>query len=155
MFLDQPLDAVSQSLITRGVCHAARIARADPALNSTPERLLRVCGIVSARGSTQPIEELRSANPYEAADLEIAVFDNDTELEKPHQKLVVVDGLLALTGSANLTENAWRNAAKDLDAVEVVSAVDEVMTLNNRYFSPLWARRSLLGETIEMRVPPD
>lgn len=58
----------------------------------------------------------------------------------PHQKLVIVDGLLAFKGSANLTLSGWRKAAEGLDLIELVTDVDEVARLNNQFFSPLIGR---------------
>lgn len=70
--------------------------------------------------------------------------------EAPHQKLVVVDGLVAFKGSANLTTSGWRKAAKGLDHVEIMTSVGEVIDLHNRLFSPVWAERSGIGDAIEM-----
>jgi len=60
----------------------------------------------------------------------------------PHQKLVVIDGLMAFKGSANLTTTAWRKAARFYDVVEVVTQIDEVIAYHNRYFSSIWAKLS-------------
>ena len=64
----------------------------------------------------------------------------------PHQKLIIIDGLLAFKGSANLTMSGWRKAAMGREIIEVVTDIDEVWRLNNTYFSPLWAERSRMGE---------
>ena len=58
----------------------------------------------------------------------------------PHQKLVVIDGLLAFKGSANLTQMAWRSAAQGTEIIEVVSNIDEIISLHNQFFSPMWVR---------------
>jgi len=68
----------------------------------------------------------------------------------PHQKLVVIDGLLAFKGAANLTLAGWRKAAQGRDVVEVVTDVDEVIDLNNRLFSPIWAELDDFGDSIRM-----
>lgn len=68
--------------------------------------------------------------------------------ELPHQKLVVIDGLLAFKGSVNLTQTAWRKAARGYDEVEVLTDVEKVINLHNRYFSPVWADLSEYGDTI-------
>ena len=70
--------------------------------------------------------------------------------DMPHQKLVVIDGLLAFKGSANLTLSAWRKSAKGRDLLEVATDVEEVIGLHNKFFSPLWGELSKLGEAIEM-----
>ena len=66
----------------------------------------------------------------------------------PHQKLIVIDGLLAFKGSANLTLAAWRKAQWNYDEVEVVTDVAKVINLHNRYFSSVWAKLSDYGEAI-------
>jgi phosphatidylserine/phosphatidylglycerophosphate/cardiolipin synthase-like enzyme len=68
--------------------------------------------------------------------------------ELPHQKLVVIDGLLAFKGSVNLTQTAWRKAARGYDEVEVLTDLEKVINLHNRYFSPVWADLSECGDTI-------
>jgi hypothetical protein len=72
--------------------------------------------------------------------------------EFPHQKLIVIDGLLAFKGSANMTTNGWRKAAKGRDHVEVVSKVGEVIELHNKLFSPIWAERSKVGSQVPMKA---
>lgn len=68
--------------------------------------------------------------------------------ELPHQKLVVIDGLMAFKGSPNLTQTAWRKAGIGYDEVEVVTDVEKVIDLHNRYFSPVWADLSEYADTI-------
>jgi hypothetical protein len=68
--------------------------------------------------------------------------------ELPHQKLVVIDGLLAFKGSVNLTQTAWRKAARGYDEVEVLTDVEKVINQHNRYFSTVWADLSEYGDTI-------
>ena len=72
--------------------------------------------------------------------------------ELPHQKLVVIDGLLAFKGSANLTQTAWRKAEKGLDELEVITDVEKVINLHNRYFSPVWAGLSEYGDAIAITM---
>jgi phosphatidylserine/phosphatidylglycerophosphate/cardiolipin synthase-like enzyme len=68
----------------------------------------------------------------------------------PHQKLLVVDGLLAFKGSANLTLNGWRKAARGLEHIEAVTTVNEVIDLHNKLFSPVWCSRKGDRKTITM-----
>ena len=70
--------------------------------------------------------------------------------EAPHQKLIVIDGLVAFKGSANMTLNGWRKATRGLDHIEVVTNVNEVVDLHNRLFSPVWARFSKIGPSIRV-----
>ncbi len=79
--------------------------------------------------------------PVEAPGLEYRVEGTKADIgDQNHGKLIVVDGLLAVIGSPNLTRPAWRKAAVNMEIVEVVSDVSRVTELNNRYFSPLWKR---------------
>jgi phosphatidylserine/phosphatidylglycerophosphate/cardiolipin synthase-like enzyme len=75
--------------------------------------------------------------PYLACRVEGTRHDRT---DQNHGKLIVVDGLLALTGSTNLTRPAWRKAAANMEIVDVVTDISRITELNNRYFSPLWAR---------------
>ncbi len=77
----------------------------------------------------------------------VCAFSRNWE-EMPHQKLVVIDGLLAFKGSVNLTPTAWRKAARGYDEVEVLTDVEKVINLHNRYFSPIWADLSEYGDAI-------
>jgi hypothetical protein len=56
--------------------------------------------------------------------------------------------LLAFKGSANLTMDGWRKAAKGLDSIEVATDVKEVIDLNNRLFSPVWGSFSELTQVV-------
>ena len=89
----------------------------------------------------------------EAPDFDVRAYGSESSWrDMPHQKLIVIDGLLAFKGSANLTLNAWRKAAAGRDVVEVVTQVDEVIAMHNRYFSPIWAELSELGSSVELFV---
>lgn len=77
----------------------------------------------------------------EAPSLEYRVEGTKADIgDQNHGKLIVIDGLLAVIGSPNLTRPAWRKAAANMEIVEVVSDISRVADLNNRYFSPLWRR---------------
>jgi phosphatidylserine/phosphatidylglycerophosphate/cardiolipin synthase-like enzyme len=82
----------------------------------------------------------------ESPKLEVKLFERSGNKEDwdaaPHQKVIVIDGLLAFKGSANLTVEGWRKAAQGLDSVEVVTDVKEVVELNNRLFSRVWSHFS-------------
>ena len=116
-----------------------------------------VRGIVSNVDSERTLDELTAfAKDAPHGNFAIKHFLRDgAYYEAPHQKLIVVDGLLAFKGGANLTLNGWRKAAKKpvLDHVEVVTRTDEVIALHNRLFAPVWAQRSDLGPTINTAVP--
>src|SRR5690348_11915762 len=97
-----------------------------------------VRGIV-ANASPAIVEELKTY-AKESPHLETHLYErSDKRLDwdnMPHQKVIIIDGLLAFKGSANLTVDGWRKAAKGLDSVDVVTDVNEVIQLNNRLFSP-------------------
>lgn len=77
----------------------------------------------------------------------------DANWSDPHQKVVVVDGLLGITGSANFTTNAWRNAADDRETVHYHTDVAEVAEVNNRYFARHWAEFGPQRSSIDTDVP--
>ncbi len=83
------------------------------------------------------IQRELTAYPEEAPRLDARLFQKDNP-RFPHQKLIVVDGMLAFKGSANLTDFGWRKAATGGEVVELVTDLHEVADLHNRYFSPAW-----------------
>jgi phosphatidylserine/phosphatidylglycerophosphate/cardiolipin synthase-like enzyme len=79
--------------------------------------------------------------PDEAPQLHARVIQpQEGAWDAPHQKLIVIDGLLAFKGSTNLTKEAMRKADQNLDISEVVTNFEEVAALNNRYFATVWKR---------------
>jgi hypothetical protein len=120
---------------------------------------VRVRGIVSGTQgevlSEGTVAELTNYRD-EAPDMDVKIYDPSFTgwAAMPHQKLIIIDGLLAFKGSANLTLAGWRKAAQGRDTVEVVTDVDQVIELNNRLFAPIWAELSNIGETIEMDWSP-
>ncbi|MBN1200605.1 MAG: hypothetical protein JXJ20_01995 [Anaerolineae bacterium] len=78
----------------------------------------------------------------EAPLLQIAIMTkSESWIDLPHQKVVIVDGLLAFKGSANLTVQAWRKTAKNLEDLEAITDTERVIDLNNRLFSTVWGTR--------------
>src|SRR6266481_1195505 len=97
-----------------------------------------VAGIASGvDGNTETeITKLRSDFP----NLDIrAVSKRGADSDLIHVKLIVIDGLLALSGSPNLTTDAWRKAAANRERVDIVTDVQRVIEDNNRYFAGHWA----------------
>jgi len=88
----------------------------------------------------------------EAPEMHVKIYDSSHTgfTTMPHQKLIVIDGLLAFKGSANLTLAGWRKAAQGRDTVDVVTDMDQVIELNNRLFAPIWAEFSDFGDSIAM-----
>jgi phosphatidylserine/phosphatidylglycerophosphate/cardiolipin synthase-like enzyme len=103
-----------------------------------------VRGIVSVVGDylTKELTEFED----EAPRLEVRLFDYKMQPESrdtiPHQKIIVIDGLIAFKGSANLTVSGWRRAAEGRDIVETETDMRQVIELHNRFFSPIWAEFS-------------
>jgi hypothetical protein len=69
---------------------------------------------------------------------QLKIFGDRSNWDAPHQKLMIFDGLVAVDGSANLTLNAWNKVAEGKERIRLVTEVDEVRQLNNRYFSALF-----------------
>jgi hypothetical protein len=110
-----------------------------------------VRGIVSSIDERilDEITDLKTEVP--SGNLEVITFlRGDWADDPPHQKLIVIDGLLAFKGSANLTEQGWRKAGRGRDHIEPVTNVAEVIALHNKLFSPVWASKSKKGAVIEM-----
>lgn len=119
------------------------------ACKSIAQRIL-VRGIVSVPSDQDSLLPELENYKNEAPNLEIkTVRASSCNWGKlPHQKLIVIDGLLAFKGSANLTLTAWRKAQSGYEEIEVVTDVAKVINLHNRYFSPIWAKFSNYGEKI-------
>jgi hypothetical protein len=109
------------------------------ALKITSHRV-PVRGIVSGV-EAKYLDELTNYKD-EAPNLKLNIFDrsswNGGLDNAPHQKLIVIDGLMAFAGSANLTVSGWRKAIQGRDVIDIVTDVDEVVRLHNRFFSPVW-----------------
>lgn len=111
---------------------------------------VQVCGIVSLPPEqTWLLSELEYCQK-EAPNLLIKTITPSSInwQEAPHQKLVVIDGLLAFKGSVNLKQVSWRKAAHFYEELEVVTNIEQVVNLHNRYFSTVWADLSELGDQI-------
>lgn len=98
---------------------------------------------VSVRGVVSGVKHdamIREMTDYtnETPDLHMRVFQNDSPYF-PHQKIIVIDGLIAFKGSANMTDFGWRKAAQGREVIELVTDLAEVVELHNRFFSPVWA----------------
>jgi hypothetical protein len=102
---------------------------------------VKVRGVISGVKPSL-VKELKD-NADEAPDLVLRTFSQSNNWEErsqiPHTKLIVIDGLLAFKGSANLTLSGWRKAARGRDTVEIVTNVREITELHNSLISPIWA----------------
>lgn len=114
----------------------------------TAAQRVRICGVVNGLDS-----KMRSAlepSKEEAPRLELRVgSERGDPGDQNHGKLLVVDGILAITGSANLTHKGWRKAAANMEIIDVVTETTRVAELNNQYFSPHWRA---LGTDLEKPI---
>ncbi len=77
--------------------------------------------------------------PDEAPQLTAKVIPSTQGIyDAPHQKILIIDGLVAFKGSTNLTGAGARRADRGLDVSEVVTDYEQVTELNNKYFAPVW-----------------
>ena len=89
--------------------------------------------------------------PNEAARLKVLPLGPAGDIrDDPPQGLVVIDGLIGITGAVNLTLPGVRKPAHGLEALDVVTNTEEVIRLNNQLFSPTWGTQSDAGEEIVM-----
>ena len=116
---------------------------------------VKVRGIVS-RCDDNIARRIKDSLKYGGQGFEVAPLTFKEGSGSPHQKLLVIDGLVAVTGSANLTVNAWDNIDKGLEQSVVETKPSEVIRLNNSLFSPVWARlHPVKGKTVFMsRIGP-
>jgi hypothetical protein len=110
------------------------------ALKVTAQRV-PVRGIVSGSVGEQimcEVDDFKNESPN--LDIKFCETAGLRSIDIPHQKLIVIDGLLAFKGSANLTQKSWRSAAKGMEIIEVVSNIDEIISLHNQFFSTIWGK---------------
>jgi phosphatidylserine/phosphatidylglycerophosphate/cardiolipin synthase-like enzyme len=93
--------------------------------------------------------------PDEAPKLHAKIIPSSQGIyDAPHQKIIIIDGLLAFKGSTNLTAAGMRRADCGLDVTDVVTDFHEVTTLNNKYFSPVWKRLNHHDDVFVLSPPP-
>lgn len=70
-----------------------------------------------------------------------------------HVKGIVIDGIVLVRGSANMTEVAWRKAATGHEEIQVVTRPGDVIRWNNQYFAPNWYALDPVDD-LEMEIIP-
>ena len=86
--------------------------------------------------------------PSEAPQLTAKVIPSTQGIyDAPHQKILIIDGLVAFKGSTNLTNAGPRRADRGLDVSEVVTDYQQVTDLNNKYFAPVWRQLTSPDDT--------
>jgi hypothetical protein len=112
-----------------------------------------VYGFVSDLGASTRTE--LTEYPTEAPQLHAkAIPTSDGIYDAPHQKIVIIDGLLAFKGSTNLTGAGMRRADRGLDLSEIVTDFQQVTELNNKYFAPVWRKLTFPDETFVCSTAP-
>ena len=125
------------------------------ALKLTAQRI-PVRGIVSLSSNDAIALTELQGNEEESPMFQVKTFlGSNTYSELPHQKLIVIDGLLAFKGSVNLSQNAWIKILKNHEDLKIITNVDKVIENHNRLFSSLWKEVSDIGNTIgiEFTIP--
>ena len=96
---------------------------------------------IISNASDSMIDELTS-HQNESPNLNFKFFGRSEKPEEwvnsPHHKLIIIDGFVAIKGSANLTEMGWRKVTKGKELIEVEADLEQVKHLNNSLFSPTW-----------------
>jgi len=126
------------------------------ALRMVTQNLAHVGSFVNVRGVVSNVDNQMRKELTEhqdvAPNMEVRIFERSEKPESwdavPHQKIIIIDGVMAIKGSANLTVSGWRKAAQGREIIEVVTDIREVIDLNNRFFSPVWAEFSDVQEIV-------
>lgn len=93
--------------------------------------------------------------PHEAPNLHAKTIPSSQGIyDAPHQKIIIIDGLLAFKGSTNLTGAGMRRADRGLDVSEMVTDFHEVTKLNNKYFAGVWKRLNHPDNVYVLSPPP-
>jgi hypothetical protein len=108
-----------------------------------------VRGIV-ANCDREKAKQIRLAHSYGSDHFELVPLVQGDKGFSPHQKLIVIDGLVALKGSVNFTVTAWDKLDEGYEHLEVETRPSEVMRLNNELFAPNWAKLHPAPKRVEM-----
>ena len=95
------------------------------------------------RTALESVKGLDVSNP--SASLAILTSSTTTPMiDGVHNKMLFIDGVLAIKGSANLTLNGYSKASRNslTESIEAVTKPDDVAELNNTYFARIWAQNT-------------
>ena len=126
------------------------------ALKLLSEQDVSVAGIVS-NAYSGTVDELRQSDvDVESLSMNVVGISREESRQAPHQKLIVIDGLIAFKGSVNLTTTGWRKVPQQREIVEAVTDPVQVAKLHNIYFSKPWMqwgrnRYLQVGDVIRMQ----
>jgi hypothetical protein len=98
-----------------------------------------VAGIASGVDGNTAKEIGKLQEDFPRLDIRAVSKQGNQDADLIHTKLIVIDGLLALAGSPNLTADAWRKTAAKKERLDVVTDVERVIDDNNNFFSRHWA----------------
>ncbi len=110
-----------------------------------------VRGIISGIKRDEIYRDL-TTHAGDAPLMQTRLFGQDSQWF-PHQKIIIIDGLFAFKGSANMTDIGWRKAAQGREHIEVITDMREVAELNNRFFSPVWVGFDRAEQPTEPIIP--
>jgi len=112
---------------------------------------------VSVRAVVSACEEKRAqqlleAQAYGGEDFEVIPLCQGDLSSHPHQKLIVIDGIMAISGSANFTIPSWREVDNGHEHVLIETRPEHFWELNKTLFSPVWHRwHPVTNDVVSMR----
>jgi hypothetical protein len=112
---------------------------------------IEVCGVIGGPVNEYNLDELKAGAggpPWQCLNLLHATSPAESLIRSgPHQKVWIIDGMLAFHGSTNATASAWRRAGQNLDEVSAATDLDDVRELNAKYFAPHYRAPGLKDES--------
>jgi len=97
-------------------------------------------------------QELLEAQAYGGEDFEVIPLRKGDSASRPHQKLIVIDGIMAISGSANFTIPSWWGVDNGHEHVLIETRPERVWELNNTLFSPVWQTwHPVTNDVVSMR----
>jgi len=97
-----------------------------------------VRGIISI-DEERKAQQLVEAHDYGGRGFEVVPLSRQHSGWRPHQKLIIIDGFLAISGSLNLTIESWCKLDDGCEHVVIETRPEQVWHLNNTLFSPVWS----------------
>jgi hypothetical protein len=92
--------------------------------------------------------QLRESQPYGGKTFEVVPLSSRSGRSAPHQKLIVIDGFLAISGSINFTIESWCKLDDGHEHATIETRPEEVWRLNNTLFSPVWGRLHRVAKNV-------
>lgn len=112
---------------------------------------IEVAGVIGGPVNEFNIDELKAGSggpPWQGMNILHARTTAETLFRSgPHQKVWIIDGMLAFHGSTNASASAWKRAGENLDEVAAATDLDEVRELNAKYFAAHYRSPALKDES--------